>query len=175
MIALSLDSFAPGFAVRGSGAATAPIYLVGSDREGIDEEWIGELDALGQPDDFSRLALSSLFAVEALDAALGRLRLALRGNHGVEIKRQTVDNAVAFLTLLPTAALNVDVSIDADGEVSFDWLEARRRTLSVSIGSASLGYSAIVGQESAYGRVPFADEIPRKVAVLLSQVLRSPA
>lgn len=119
-------------------------------------------------------AVTALRHAEAIDAVAQALFGAIASSDAA-VRPATLQNAIAFLAELPRCALDAHVVVEDDGEIAFDWFEDRFHTLSVSIGTATAGYSALIGQESVYGRVPLADPLPDTLAEVLSKVLRTTA
>lgn len=65
-----------------------------------------------------------------------------------------------------------EVSIDPDGEVSFDWYAGPRRTLSMSLDPfGTLRYASIIGGSEKFGLEPWRNGIPESVLRLLQKVV----
>lgn len=72
--------------------------------------------------------------------------------------------AKQFLDRFPTSLPAPEVSVDPDGEVSFEWYASARRVFSVSIGTNDeVTYAGIFGASKTHGVEVFHDEIPRIV------------
>ncbi len=78
----------------------------------------------------------------------------------------------ALLGALPLGTPAPEVVVESDGQIGFDWDLDRRRTLSLNVGRGGmLGYSALIGVESTYGRIQFDGSLDRRIADLLRAVL----
>lgn len=80
-----------------------------------------------------------------------------------------VKEAASFLDLLPVDVPNPDIVVEDDGQIGLDW-RVGDKSLSLNVGKGGMiGYSALFGPESAYGRAPFSNtELPPRIASLLS-------
>ena len=68
---------------------------------------------------------------------------------------EAIREAARFLDLLPMVVPDPEVIVEDDGQVGLDWRE-NDKSLSLSLGKGGMiGYSALFGTESAYGRTPF--------------------
>jgi hypothetical protein len=69
--------------------------------------------------------------------------------------------AIRFLETLPTSTPLPEVSVDPDGEFTFEWHNGPRNILSVSIGHLGrISYAAHVGRKRYHGTEYFGDEFP---------------
>ena len=76
-----------------------------------------------------------------------------------------------FARMLPNTNCPVEVSVDPDGEVSFDWYAGPRRSLSVSVGpTGTLRYASILGGSEAWGSEPWCDGVPEAIGRLLHEI-----
>lgn len=65
-----------------------------------------------------------------------------------------------------------DVSVDPDGEVSFDWDGGAKHHLSFSVSpGGAMRYAGIAGGSEAYGTEPWRDGIPETIVRLLQEVV----
>jgi hypothetical protein len=75
-----------------------------------------------------------------------------------------VDHACRFLRTLPATLKKPELSIDPDGEISFEWYLEPRRVFTVSIGSSSkLSYAGLFGRSDTHGTEYFGDELPKAI------------
>jgi len=66
--------------------------------------------------------------------------------------------------MLPATPLAPDVSVDPDGEVSFDWDAGSRRRFSLSVNpSGAMRYASITGSSENFGLEPWRDGIPEAI------------
>jgi hypothetical protein len=114
------------------------------------------LEELGRP-------LKDLIAAVVEGEATGRLT-----------RVESVDHAVTLLAVLPTGMQAPEIVVERDGQIGFDWHLARDRSLSLNVGRGGmLGYAAVIGLESSYGRVPFGGTIPPAVSRLFAALSSS--
>jgi len=89
------------------------------------------------------------------------------GWDGYEATRASFESylkAKRFIQQYPTSLPVPEVSIDPDGEISFEWFVAPNRVFSVSIGSDDeLTYAGIFGASKTHGTEAFTDEIPKAI------------
>ena len=83
---------------------------------------------------------------------------------------ETYRNAEQFVHALPNGMPQPQVSIDPDGEISFEWYAAPNRVFSVSVGPDNeLAYAGLFGASRTYGTEVFFDEVPE---VILQNIKR---
>lgn len=94
------------------------------------------------------------------------------GFRGQSVTRQTYDLAFRFLSALPVTLPTPEVSVDPDGEVSFEWIEARDRRVAVSLNEQGrLSYAALYGNGvTTHGTEIFDDSIPETVIQLVKRL-----
>jgi hypothetical protein len=96
------------------------------------------------------------------------------GQGASEINRESVEFARRIAQLLPLTKPAPEISVDPDGEVSFDWQRDRTHTLSFSIDPAgTLRYASILGTSENYGVEPWRDGLPDSVFLLIQKVARA--
>jgi hypothetical protein len=84
--------------------------------------------------------------------------------------------ATRIANMLPVTEPPPEVSVDPDGEVSFDWQRDSKRTLSVSVGrEGKVRYASIMGESEAFGVEPWRDEIPEPIRRVLHEVISANA
>lgn len=75
---------------------------------------------------------------------------------------EAVSNALEFIDVLPHGIPTPEVSVDPDGEISFDWCGGRRRQFSISIGANNvLSYAGLFGADRVRGSERFQGVLPR--------------
>ncbi len=79
--------------------------------------------------------------------------------------------AMKFISILPTSIPTPEVSVDPDGEFSFDWHNKDCDVLSLSIGlHGRISYAARFGESRTHGTEYFADELPPAVIANLERL-----
>ena len=87
---------------------------------------------------------------------------------GQVLPASTVFQALTLLDALPAWVPAPEITLESDGQIGFDWHLERDRMLSLNVGATGLlGYAAVIGLESSYGRIPFAESLPERVQTLL--------
>jgi len=97
--------------------------------------------------------------------------IAWYGEGATPVSKNTLEPAARFLADLPAGFLDLEISPDEDGAVSFDWYGSDNKQLSVSLDEhGTLYYAAILGPiERVSGRLPFHDSIPEEIIRLLKR------
>lgn len=92
--------------------------------------------------------------------------------YGAEpVKLQAGEYALSFLALLPVGTPAPSVSADPDGDITLEWYESPRQTLSVSVSpDGLLHYAALIGASKHHGSVPFYGNMPHTIPDLIYQV-----
>ena len=86
------------------------------------------------------------------------------GYGGRPVSPLTVARAQTFLELLPAAVPAPSLTVDPDGEISFEWYRGPRLLLSVSVGDRNeLAYAGLFGASRVFGTEFFIDELPSPV------------
>ena len=81
------------------------------------------------------------------------------------------DNARHFINILPSAFNFPEISVDPDGEISFEWYLAPRKQFSISFGSnGELTYSGLFGSRTTHGTEILVDEIPKIILSCLYKI-----
>jgi len=79
--------------------------------------------------------------------------------------------AARLLFVLPIGVTAPTVSVDPDGEVSYEWYTSASRVLSVSVGAdGMLHYAARVGASRHHGAEPFLGHFPTVILDLVRKV-----
>lgn len=96
---------------------------------------------------------------------------------GVVVSQLSVNRALSFLRSLPLTFPIPSVVVESVTEIGLDWDAGTRRVLSVTVDESSrIGYAALIGNDSNYGRLEFAEgiqELPGTLRSLLSQIYPS--
>jgi hypothetical protein len=84
---------------------------------------------------------------------------------------EAVRDASMFLDLLPVTVPDPAIIVEEDGQIGLDW-SVGDMALSLNLGKGGMiGYSAVFGPESAYGRTPLTTtEIPPRIAPFLASL-----
>jgi hypothetical protein len=95
------------------------------------------------------------------------------GPEALAIPAAVVQCAIAFVRVLPDGLALPELSPEPNGSLSFDWIAARTRIVSVSVGATNrLAYAWIDGTDRGHGVARF-DGITMPVLVLALTNLRS--
>jgi len=93
--------------------------------------------------------------------------------YGAEpISFETYEKAKQFVAALPRSISAPQISVEPDGEISFEWYSNPSRVFSVSVSPKNeLNYAGLFGASRAYGTEVFYDEIPEVVLVNIRRVI----
>ena len=84
---------------------------------------------------------------------------------------QSYYHAQRFVMALPDKWLNLEVGIDPDGEVSFDWFGAKNAMVTVCVGAdGELAYSGRFGLARIHGVEIFNTTVPKEILGCLSRL-----
>jgi hypothetical protein len=112
---------------------------------------------------------STLSALDALAEASDRDDWDDFGSSAVE--PSTYEYARSFVRMLNIRSPAPEVSVDADGEIAFEWDNGPRRVLSVSVGrDGTLSYAALLGWNKSYGTARLAETLPWEIVHNLERV-----
>jgi hypothetical protein len=93
------------------------------------------------------------------------------GYHAQAIDPGTYFLASKFLKSLPLGIAAPSVSADPDGEITFEWYNSPRKTVSVSVSSyGDLHFSALNGSSSTFGTEPFYGKAPQSILELIQRL-----
>jgi hypothetical protein len=93
------------------------------------------------------------------------------GYEGRPAQRNAVANAYKLIDAFPSNLPMPEVSVDPDGEISFDWFGAPRRQFSISISSDNvLSYAGLFGSAKVSGSEQFEGGMP---PILLYHIKRA--
>ena len=92
--------------------------------------------------------------------------------YGAEpVKWEALIDAYRFAEVIPLGLAAPSAGAEPDGDISFEWHAAPRRTLSVSVDDkGNLHYSALLGPNRSYGTEAFVGLLPRRILDLIYQV-----
>lgn len=145
--------------------------------------WAGSLTGRGSPpagDTGRRAVKHTDDVVDELKAGLAaRTSWVFNDLHqlaqesGIDIgKSRTFSLAKRFLLALPGSVPSPELSLDADGEVSFDWLGTDGRMLTVVLREdGRLAYASRLSSfKRDHGKEQFDDELPKSIIQMVQQV-----
>ena len=93
------------------------------------------------------------------------------GEGGDAIQAETRKVACRLLAALPNGWPLPSISPEPDGHLNFEWYQAPRRMLSVSISSdGTLYWAALIGSEDPRGSCEFVDQFPQTLLYWIGQV-----
>ncbi len=89
--------------------------------------------------------------------------------YGAEpLRMETVQKARRFLDSLPLGFPAPTLGAEPDGQITLEWYQSQRRTLSISVSpEGDLHYAALLGHNKAYGTESFSGEIPKRILELV--------
>jgi len=91
--------------------------------------------------------------------------------HGVQTSPEATSRVLGLLAELPHSVPLPDVVVESESELGLDWDEGSRRVVSLTVrDNPMVGYSALLGAEPLYGRVPFLGEVPETIRFLLGRL-----
>ncbi len=92
------------------------------------------------------------------------------GEDGAPIDRGSLLYAHRLARLLPLGMRTPELSVDPDGEVSFEWSPVRGRSVSVSVArDGSLRWAAVHGSSGNCGQIPWTGRFPPGLALLIQR------
>ena len=95
------------------------------------------------------------------------------GEDADAVSAETHDVARRLLESLPSDIPLPTISAEPDGQLNFEWYQAPRRLLSVSVSSnGTLFWAALIGSEDPRGSCQFVDEFPPTLLYWIGQVER---
>jgi hypothetical protein len=88
-----------------------------------------------------------------------------------------VDRAVSFIRALPDGVRLPEAAPEPDGSISFDWIAARTRVFSLSVGATNrLSFAWIDGTDRGHGVARFdGDAVPARVLSGIRELTNGPA
>ena len=91
----------------------------------------------------------------------------------IPVSLQTADLAIQFARLLPWSLPTPEVSPEADGEISFDWLGPQNKMFSVSVSQTGrIAYAGRFGERSkVHGIEQLSDTCPSEVIRGISRAI----
>jgi hypothetical protein len=93
------------------------------------------------------------------------------GDGGHSIIAGSYSEARRFLELLPDAFPSPLIGVDADGEVTFEWIVGAQAAFSISVSpSGDLANAGLFGLARVQGREPFGARIPRSILTSLQRL-----
>ena len=93
------------------------------------------------------------------------------GDGAEAISSETHEVARRLLESLPSDMPLPSISAEPDGQLNFEWYQAPRRLLSVSISAdGTLYWAALIGSEDPRGSCQFVDQFPQTLLYWIGQV-----
>lgn len=93
------------------------------------------------------------------------------GYDAVPVGEETFVNAKRFLDVFPAHLSMPEISVDPDGEISFEWYAAPRQVFSISIGSGNvLTFAGLFGRSKVQGTEVFNGRIPSTLFEYIARV-----
>ena len=93
------------------------------------------------------------------------------GEQAEAISTETFEVARRFIEALPLHSTLPTISPEPDGQLNFEWYQAPRRLLTVSVSAGgTLHWAALIGSEDPRGSCQFVDRFPKTLLYWISQV-----
>jgi hypothetical protein len=111
-------------------------------------------------------------ALSALCEIAGQAAVSNWDGYGAApINSLAIQQAFRLLKILPSTFQSPELSVDPDGEVSFEWHLEPRRVFSISVGPyGELSYAGLFGRSDAHGTEYFGDELPKPIVENLNRL-----
>jgi hypothetical protein len=85
--------------------------------------------------------------------------------------KETFLIAEQLLKSFPLGTRSPSIGAEPDGQLTLEWYQSPRRTLSLSVSpEGTLHYAALLGSSRAYGSEPFAGKVPESIMTLIKRV-----
>lgn len=112
------------------------------------------------------------FACESLVSLFERCAFPNWDGHGAAaVSQKAYYQAYRLLEALPPGLPIPEFGAEPDGQITFEWHRASRRTLSVSIsGEGDLHFAALLGTNRNFGTETFWGNLPRPILELIGRV-----
>jgi len=140
-------------------------------------------DASGAADDVVREQERSIALFGDKDAAISEVWDLLSeaaesgwdGEDAEPVDRIAAENAIELIRSLPRGLPMPEVAVDPDGEITLDWIVARSRLLTVSVGPTDqLAYAWLNGGHRGRAVIPFDGHIfPQPLIRLIRDVVKT--
>ena len=93
------------------------------------------------------------------------------GYDAEKINKESYNDSIKFLSMLPETILQPEVSLDPDGMVAFEWHREPRWVFSISFETeGKIAYAGLSGDEKIHGKDNFRNGIPESI---LDNILRA--
>ena len=93
------------------------------------------------------------------------------GYGAASVKKAAKYEAELFLKMWPTNLPFPEVAVEPDGDIALEWIESRRRMLSISFsGTNRISFAGIFGANDMHGTEYFSDSIPKAVLDMARRV-----
>ena len=116
------------------------------------------------------LPLSSL-QEELFDVVVECSKPDWNGYNARSVKPNAISDSLRLMQVIPLGIPPPSIGAEPDGDITFEWHSAARKTLSVSIDDCgNLHYAALLGPDSVYGTEAFVGIMPKRILDLIYQV-----
>lgn len=93
------------------------------------------------------------------------------GYQALPVTQDTLRSTYQFLESMPSGVPSPSIGAEADGDLTLEWHQSRRHTLSVSVSpEGDLHYSALFGSNRVYGTEAFFGDIPKIILDLIRRI-----
>ena len=93
---------------------------------------------------------------------------------GMSVSASAFRKTMDFLTSLPAELPLPVVVVESEDEIGLDWDESAERIVSLTIDDSDrIGFAALFGRESLYGKAECGDGLPETIRYLLGRLYPS--
>jgi hypothetical protein len=85
------------------------------------------------------------------------------------LKQTIINTQVFFNTIINNGLPLPSIWPEEDGDVCFEWYKSTRNVLSISVSDQSYIYAYLINTEHSHGTIPFSQEIPEELLVLIKR------
>ena len=95
------------------------------------------------------------------------------GEEATEISSFIIESARALVQNLPESIEIPEVTPDADGFISFDWILGKDHIYSVAVQSERLVFAGIISGERVHGQTPIQNDLSKPIEMALTKYFSS--
>jgi hypothetical protein len=93
------------------------------------------------------------------------------GYDAAPVKPNSIRDSLRLVQVIPLGIPAPSIGAEPDGDITFEWYAAPRKTLSVSVDDCgNLHYAALLGPDRAFGTEAFVGILPRRILDLIYQI-----
>jgi hypothetical protein len=108
---------------------------------------------------------------ELIDVILTSSEPNWNGYDAAPVKPNSIRDSLRLVQVIPLGIPAPSIGAEPDGDITFEWYAAPRKTLSVSVDDCgNLHYAALLGPDRAFGTEAFVGILPRRILDLIYQI-----